>query len=256
MNGRMRIPAGLLLLSASGCMWEVTGPCTKCVEGTPRVESITGVGCGYISALADARNSCVGGTFIPADDGPNGQLCIQAQLSAAEWQNTLASTAQELWWMNARAQFPRSADADSCPMGDVQVTIKIVNQFFGCFDGGPTYFRCTYSTTIGESATTKAVGAGETTTLSISAHDGNQDGAADVLRIDYSGAGDLDPNYCSSGSLSFDDSLRNGDTWTLTLNADGTLTDTVARGRTANAKAASSEPLKPIPDPRFTPSSK
>ncbi len=247
------IIAALLLGNISGCAWYVSGDCRdECGESVGDADAI---GCGYEDAYAKAQDDCrSGSTLVVEDDGPVYAFCGNLRLRPSVAIAKSGELARDLWGMTMRHR-TKPQNSGSCPTGDIFLTLKIVNNNFGCFEGGPTYFRWTYSTADGESSMTQAVGAGESVTLPITAFDADLDGVADKMLVDYSGSSDLDPNICSSGSL--EQGLRNNQTWTLTMNEDGSITESVTTtgNRTPATKAAPAPApaLKPIPDPRFTP---
>lgn len=155
---------------------------------------------------------------------------------------------------------------------NVNVTFKIVNNVgdaSGC-ENKTLYYKCRWRIESGlEESTVTSVGPGGVSTLFISAYDRDGNGQADfVAYVCQVGNPNLDQlDGCVTGEGSAEDTLTEGETWTVTVNADGSIDEefTPAGSRSGPssapaevaqpakpAAAAESKPrLQPVPDPRF-----
>lgn len=271
MNNARWIFTALLLLSSTGCAWQVTGECRDCfgLHG----EYAEGVGCGYDEAVANAQQQCSPGkTFYPETDTFLFQFCGALGSSSSAWIAKTGEVTRDLWWMNRR---PGSAAATgqgegSCPTGQpVKVTVKIEN-FIQCEDPTLYYYIRWQDANGPQEVGPIAVAFGETGSMVVEAWDSDNDGdnAADVFAVSWSGFNPDPALGCGSADIGLDGVLLDGDTLTFNVQADvATYTQTITHaapdappGSGASAprqrQAAAPQPLrqrelKPIPDPRF-----
>jgi hypothetical protein len=148
-----------------------------------------------------------------------------------------------------------ATNGDSCPAG-IHITFKLVNNASDCEDN-TLYYQARWLTGGGEENSGQiTVAAGGESTLSITAGDSDEGGEADFVAFDYS-VFDPDPAMgCASGEGSQEDILVDGDTWTITIHADGSFSEEVthedARAKATTPAERKRDPLQPIPDPQFS----